>query len=320
MNDPDDRPEADGGDAGSDDQAAEAPSGSAAAPPSRPPDSRPTGRSRKAPPRQSRYDDDDDDADDAPPRRSRPAAQSRPAPPPQSRYDDEDDDDADAPRPQRPARPGRPAPLLERVRRDRTTLYVAVAALVVIAVLAILLVTKKSGGNNSAAPTTGASTPQSGQGGTTTPKLCGNLPPELGGQAGTAASGPPGVYIWNDFYNVHIRAKGGAYTIKVSGSAPVKVKDAPAAAAESKAYGPSFTDWAAAKSKGGSALVAGNVVTISVPASSAPLGPNLDVSCDVKAMTVDVSSPAGPVPASDIHLGDSGKAISNPLPINRETS
>ena len=258
-------------------------------------------------------DDDeweDEDAETAPRARRRP---SRPANATAAAggggsddVDDEDDDWDDDWRPERGAGTG---------RRD-LMLVVGVAAVILIVVLVVVL-TKKSNNNSSAATNNGGPA-TSGQTATTRGTLCGNLPPTLGGQAATSEKGPSGVYLWNDFQNLHVRAKGTAVTITITGSAPIKVKAKPADAKETQAYGASFTAWDAAAGKGGSATVSGNDLTIKIPANATPLGPNLDVSCDVKTLGIQVTGASGPLAVKDIHLGDSSQAPKNPFNLARE--
>ncbi|MCU1455744.1 MAG: hypothetical protein JWN46_3890 [Acidimicrobiales bacterium] len=150
--------------------------------------------------------------------------------------------------------------------------------------------------------------------------FCGNVPSVLGGQSQVADAGPAGVYIWNDFQNFHVRAKGSAVTIRLTGSAPIGVKQAPAAGIEQATYGASFAAWDAAKARGASATVSGNSLTIRIPASTAALGPNIEVGCGVKSLQLQVDGPGGPLPITDVHLGASGQAPANPFRIERDAS
>ncbi|HEY4377696.1 MAG TPA: hypothetical protein VGM93_11080 [Acidimicrobiales bacterium] len=305
----------------------------------------PSGRSGRPPnrassgdgPPRSRPEPDDDlwDDDDEPvrPRRSRAARDVDPdddrRPRPRSSgsgrqsardldddgFDDDWDDDDDWDRGGRGG-PGGP-------RRD-LTYVVGIAAVVLIIALVVVLANKGNNKDDSKAnsPTTQATqagqTPTTGHGG-----FCGNLPPQLGGQGKVAVSGKDGVYLWSDFFGVHVRAKGpDVTTVKITATAPIKVKDTadPKNKEEKKLYDASYAAWSAAAGNGASATSSGNILTITVPAGSAPLGPNLDVPCPVTNMTISVSTPAGPVAADTIHLGDTGAAPRNPFDIQREAS
>jgi len=272
------------------------------------------------------HDVDDEAFDDEPrparPRPDRPANRpsgSRPSGRPPSRgsasgrqWDDDDDDwdDEDDWRPERgPA------------RRDRA-LVVGIAAVILIVVLVVVMSNKNKNNASTVATTAPAGQPQGGSGPpaqTGSGGFCGNLPALIGGNGKVSDTGPAGVYIWNDFQGLHVRSKGtNIVTVKITGTAPMRVKTKADGAAEHKLYDASFKAWAAAEAQGGRAVATGNVIDITVPASPKAVGPNLDVSCAVTNLKFDVNSTAGAVAAKDIHIGDSGVAPGNPFSFDRE--
>jgi hypothetical protein len=175
-------------------------------------------------------------------------------------------------------------------RRDMTLIIVIAVAVAVIALVVILTRPKDDKTPN---PGTTAPTQTTGGGGP-----CKDWPAIIGGAGKSVASGE-GVYVWSDFQGWHVRS---------SRTDPVVVKMTAPSAIKVKAKGNAVASSNSAPS-----------VTLTIPPGDGKTGPDLDLDCNVSTVDIEVSANGTDVKPTEIKLGDSGKADSNPVTIARGT-
>ena len=171
----------------------------------------------------------------------------------------------------------------------------AIVAAVVLVVLVVLFTRDdgKDTKNDQAATPSGETKPAEDKGG-----FCGNWPAAFGGD-GSNATVTDGVHVWSDFGGIHVRSNlDEPVTVKLSGNSDFSVTNAGTAAKLSAKKG--------------------KEITAEFAASDGSDGPDLDVSCFVTVLNVEVTGADGPLDANQINIGGSSVATENPYKLVRD--
>lgn len=173
---------------------------------------------------------------------------------------------------------------------------IGVIVVAVVLIAAVVLLTRKKDDDTKTTPDkqeqAGSTEPQKG--------FCGDWPASFGGDGKNVAAAP-GLYVWSDFFGIHVRSNATEpIMVKITGNAEYKVK---AAGDGVEASGDKGAD-----------------LSFTLPAGKGTVGPDLDISCEVTTLSIEATKGATPLPPEEIMLGGSSKATTNPARVTRDPS
>ena len=204
--------------------------------------------------------------------------------------------------------PGRAA---RRKRQSSRALWAAAAASVaILVVLGFVVVALISDDDDEAATTTATSSAPAGEAPAEAPGRGGECengrwPGLTQGEPLALAAGASGFFVWNDLAGWHLRYVD-------SGPNPTEVRGTVTGSARMQAV-------QLVPGTDGTAELTANIVTFELTGGTDPVGFDLGVGCASTTVRFELHGAIAPWPVQDIYVGREGRAVSNPLLIERDT-